>query len=151
MVGALVAHLGEAAPDAPPEGPLGRAFPGPAAMAEADETFYREVVRAGYRGRYLSATPEELSDDELAKLLLALPGVGPYAAAHVMLLLGRCSRLVFDSWTRPTYARLTDREATPPSDTEITDRFKRYGPHAGRAFWLFLTRDWLDDPTAGVE
>jgi N-glycosylase/DNA lyase len=168
MVGALVAHLGAAAPDAPSEGPLGRAFPSPAALATAEEAFYRDVVRAGYRGRYLSqlaqavaegrldleafatATPEELPDDELAKRLLALPGVGPYAAAHVMLLLGRCSRLVFDSWTRPTYAKLTDRTAEPPSDAEIADRFRRYGPHAGRAFWLFLTRDWLDEPTAGV-
>jgi N-glycosylase/DNA lyase len=168
MVAALVARLGEAAPDAPVEGPLGRAFPEPAAMAGVDETFYREVVRAGYRGRYLiqlaravvegrldleafaTATPEALPDDELAKRLLALPGVGPYAAAHVMLLLGRCSRLVFDSWTRPTYARLTDRTADPPPDAEIADRFRRYGPHAGRAFWLFLTRGWLEESTDGV-
>jgi 3-methyladenine DNA glycosylase/8-oxoguanine DNA glycosylase len=30
-----------------------RAFPTPEVMAEADERFYRDVVRAGYRGRYL--------------------------------------------------------------------------------------------------
>ena len=33
MVGALVEHLGEAAPGAPADGPLGRAFPTPVAMA----------------------------------------------------------------------------------------------------------------------
>src|SRR5919198_596737 len=55
MVGALVEHLGEPAPGAPPTGPYGRAFPTPEAMADADEAFYREVVRAGYRGAYLRA------------------------------------------------------------------------------------------------
>ena len=36
--------------------------------------------------------------------LLALPGVGPYAAAQVMMTIGRYHRLILDSWTRPTYA-----------------------------------------------
>jgi N-glycosylase/DNA lyase len=161
MVGALVAHLGEPAPDAPTDGPFGRAFPAPAVMAGAGEEFYRDVVRAGYRGRYLMqlatdvaegrldlealavATPTELPDEELLKRLLALPGVGPYAAAHVMMLLGRCSRLVLDSWTRPTYARLVGHERV--ADAEMVARFARYGPDAGRAFWLFLTRDWVVD------
>ncbi|MBW3593405.1 MAG: hypothetical protein KY396_06905, partial [Actinobacteria bacterium] len=50
MVAALVRGLGEPAPGSPPENPYGRAFPTPTAMASADETFYRDVVRAGYRG-----------------------------------------------------------------------------------------------------
>ncbi len=77
--------------------------------------------------------------------LLALPGVGPYAAAHVMMLLGRHSRLILDSWTRPKYARLVGK---PPgklvADKTIGRRFRAYGADAGLAFWLFLTRDWLD-------
>ncbi|MFN2471588.1 MAG: DNA-3-methyladenine glycosylase [Gaiellaceae bacterium] len=158
MVGALVAHLGEAAPGAPPDGPGGRAFPTPAAMAAADESFYREVARAGYRGAYLRSlaasvaggaldlevlartSREDLPDDELERRLLALPGVGPYAAAHIMMMLGRYSRLVLDSWTRPKYARLNGR---PAKDSTILRRFRRYGPYAGLAFWLYLTRDWI--------
>jgi 3-methyladenine DNA glycosylase/8-oxoguanine DNA glycosylase len=161
MVGALVEHLGEPAAGAAADGPYGRAFPTPAAMAEADEAFYREVVRAGYRGAYLralsvdvasgaldleelgSATREDISDDEVADRLLALPGVGPYAAAHVMMLLGRYSRLVLDSWTRPKYASLRGGRAA--KDTTIVRRFRRYGPYAGLAFWLLLTRDWVLD------
>ena len=54
---------------------------------------------------------DELPDDELAAQLLALPGVGPYAAAHIMMLLGRYSRLILDSWTRPKYLRVCRREA----------------------------------------
>jgi N-glycosylase/DNA lyase len=150
MTTALVDHLGLEAPDGR------RAFPTPAAMAEAGEEFYRDVVRAGYRGAYLRSLAEsvaeggldlealedpELSDDEVAERLLALPGCGPYAAAHMMLLLGRYSRLVLDSWTRPTYARLRGRKA---ADRTIERRFSRYGDYAGLAFWLYLTRDWVE-------
>ena len=158
MVGALVEHLGEPAPGAPPSEPLGRAFPTPAAMAAAPEAFYADIVRAGYRGRYLRALAErvaegsvdleeladaDLPDDEVAALLLALPGVGPYAAAHVMMMLGRYSRLVLYSWTRPKYAKVTG--GRPVKDTTIERRFRRYGRWAGLAFWLTVTRDWVAD------
>lgn len=161
MVGALVEHLGEPAPEAPASGPEGRAFPTPQAMADAGEDFYRDVVRAGYRGRYLETlsrsvvdglglealgevSPEELPDDELEKRLLELPGVGPYAAAHVMMMLGRYSRLILDSWTRPKYARLAGEESV--TDAEIKRRFARYGEYAGLAFWLYVTQDWTPEP-----
>ena len=164
MVSALVEHLGEPAPGAPATGPLRRAFPTPAAMAEAPDAFYRDVVRAGYRGRYLKelaatvavgaldleelarAQPDDLPDEEVYRRLLALPGVGPYAAAQIMMLLGRYSRLILDSWTRPKYARLTGRRTV--KDTAIERRFRRYGRYAGLAFWLFLTRDWIEEPGA---
>ncbi|HEY7003629.1 MAG TPA: hypothetical protein VH281_05055 [Gaiellaceae bacterium] len=161
MVSSIVEHLGEAAPGAPADGPLGRAFPSPTAMAAAPESFYRDVARAGYRGAYLrslaesvasgaidleelaTADPDDLPDDEVAARLLALPGVGPYAAAHVMMLIGRYSRLVLDSWTRPKYASLNRRKA---KDSTIERRFRRYGRYSGLAFWLFLTRDWVTEP-----
>jgi 3-methyladenine DNA glycosylase/8-oxoguanine DNA glycosylase len=161
MVSALVEHLGEPALGPARDGPFGRAFPTPEAMAEADVGFYTDVARAGYRGAYLkslaesvaageidlevlaTAPAEELPDDEVAARLLALPGVGPYAAAHVMMLLGRYSRLVLDSWTRPTYAALTGGRRK--KDATIERRFRRYGPYAGLAFWLVLTRSWVED------
>ena len=93
---------------------------------------------------WASASLEELPDEKLERALLDLPGVGPYAAAHVMMTLGRNSRLILDSWTRPKYARLTHR-TKPVSDAAIRRRFRRYDEHAGLAFWLFLTRDWLED------
>ena len=160
MVHAIVEHLGDRAPGADPEGPWGRAFPTPAAMAGAGEGFYRDVARAGYRGAYLiqlarsvrdgeldlesfaTASSRELPDEELEARLLALPGVGPYAAAHIMMTLGRYHRLILDSWTRPTYAKKVGRATA--TDAAIERRFRRYGPYAGLAFWLFLTRDWVD-------
>jgi len=149
MSTALVSELGIQAPDGK------RAFPTPGAMAQAGEAFYKDVVRSGYRGQYLrtlasdvasgavdleALADPELPDDEVAARLLALPGCGPYATAHMMMLLGRYSRLILDSWTRPKYARLNGRKA---SDRTIERRFRRYGPYAGLAFWLYLTRDWV--------
>jgi 3-methyladenine DNA glycosylase/8-oxoguanine DNA glycosylase len=150
MVTALVEHLGTG----------GRTFPSPAAMAQAPGDFYTDVARAGYRGPYLRAIAasvadgtldleeldgrSDLSDEEVAERLLALPGVGPYAAAHIMMLLGRYGRLILDSWTRPTYARIAGRKTV--KDTTIERRFRRYKDFAGLAFWLYLTRDWVPDP-----
>jgi 3-methyladenine DNA glycosylase/8-oxoguanine DNA glycosylase len=87
----------------------------------------------------------EVPDDEAAARLLALPGVGPYAAAHVMLTsLGRYSRLILDSWTRPTYQELSGARRAV-KDATIERRFKRYGDWAGLAFWLYLTRSWVEE------
>jgi hypothetical protein len=63
-----------------------------------------------------------------------------------MLMLGRYSRLLLDSWTRPTYARLCRRKLV--KDAVIVKRFRRYGAYAGLAFWLFLTRDWVSQGEA---
>jgi N-glycosylase/DNA lyase len=154
MTRALVDNLGVEAPGG------GRTFPTADAMAEAGEAFYRDVVRSGYRGPYLrqlasdvadgtidleELNDPELPDDEAAERLLVLPGVGPYAAAHVMLTsLGRYSRLVLDSWTRPTYCKLAGARSAL-KDATIERRFKRYGEWAGLSFWLYVTRDWVED------
>jgi 3-methyladenine DNA glycosylase/8-oxoguanine DNA glycosylase len=150
MVSALVNHLGEAAPTG------ARAFPTAEAMASVPESFYRDKVRAGYRSAYLHAlasgvvagafdvealgTESGVPDDEVAAQLLALPGIGPYGAAHLMMLLGRHSRLILDSWTRPKYAQVSGRKA---SDATVKRRFRRYGKYSGLAFWLYLTKDWV--------
>jgi 3-methyladenine DNA glycosylase/8-oxoguanine DNA glycosylase len=78
MTAALVDNLGVRAPGG------ARTFPTATAMAELDESFYRDVVRAGYRGPYLktlaSAVAEErpeleqlndpdLPDEEVAQRL----------------------------------------------------------------------------------
>ena len=104
-------------------------------MARAGEGFYRDVARAGYRGAYLRTLADDVAEGRLdlerlgstpresspttrsRQQLLALPGVGPYAAAHIMMMLGRYSRLILDSWTRPRYALVTGRKRrrTQPS------------------------------------
>ena len=172
MTERLVGELGEIDPGFADILPYGRAFPTPAAMADRDETFYREVIRAGYRAPHLvkiatavrdgdldleslaEQSIDTLDDVDLEKQLLALPGVGPYAAAHIMHMLGRSSKLIFDSWTRPTYFRIVGVESMP--DAEIIERFSIYGNQAGLAYWMAITKSWFaehigiaGDPDAG--
>jgi N-glycosylase/DNA lyase len=152
MVSALVGELGMPAAGAPER----RAFPAPAVLAEAGDAFFRDVARAGYRGPYLRAVADDvasgtldletltdpaLPDDEVAERLLAIAGVGPYAMAHMMMLLGRYRPLILDSWTRPKYRRLTGRPRV--TDKGISRAFRPYHQFAGLAFWLTLTQDWL--------
>jgi N-glycosylase/DNA lyase len=134
------------------------AFPQPALLAATPAGWYRDVARMGYRGPYVKAIAQKVvdealdlesllpfarrDDDEVEAMLLALPGIGPYGAAHVMLMLGRHRRLVLDSWTRPKFRRLTGMKRA--ADSTIRRSFVRYGEYAGLAFWLYLTRDWLD-------
>ena len=151
MVGALVENLGPAGRDG------SRAFPTAERMAQAPLAVYSESVRAGYRARYLWECAQtvasgqinleelrapELPDDEVERRLLRLPGVGPYAVSHLMLTaLGRYQRLVLDSWTLPTWARLSG--AAPDART-VEARFAPFGRYRGLAFWMYLTKGWTD-------
>jgi N-glycosylase/DNA lyase len=137
----------------------GGAFPDAGAIGSAPASWFRDVARMGYRGPYLHEIAREVragrldfeellpargkSDAQVEEILLALPGVGPYAAAHIMMLLGRNRRLVLDSWTRPSYLRLAKKKRA--RDSSIERAFAPYGEYAGLAFWLFLTRDWVGD------
>lgn len=135
------------------------AFPAPELLAATPESWYRDVARMGYRGEYVQTIARGVADGELQldalldvqrydddaveEMLLSLPGIGPYGAAHVMQLLGRHRRLVLDSWTRPKYRRLAGKKQA--ADSTILRAFSRYGKYAGLAFWLYLTRDWLEE------
>ncbi len=149
MVVALVEHLG-------PMTPSGRrGFPSPADMAAAPESFYRDVARAGYRARSLrelaekaAREPEALErlrqvtwpSSALRRALLEIHGVGPYAAEHLLRLLGRHDYLALDSWCRPKFAQLRGARG-PVSDARIARTYARYGAFQGLALWLDLTRD----------
>jgi 3-methyladenine DNA glycosylase/8-oxoguanine DNA glycosylase len=116
-------------------------------MAQAGDDFYvgvredrlprRLPAHAGRRRREGRLDLEALDDPALhrrrgGERLLALPGVGPYACAHVMMLLGRYGRLVLDSWTRPKYRTVTGRPRV--TDKGIEKAFRRYREYAGLAF-----------------
>jgi 3-methyladenine DNA glycosylase/8-oxoguanine DNA glycosylase len=138
------------------------AFPTPELLAKTPDRWYGDVARMGYRGPYVRTIakdiaagkldletllprgePTDQTDEEVEEALLSLPGIGPYAAAHVMQLLGRHQNLVLDSWTRPKFLALSGKKRA--TDTTIRRAFARYREYAGLAFWLFLTRDWIDE------
>jgi 3-methyladenine DNA glycosylase/8-oxoguanine DNA glycosylase len=159
MVNALVTNLGD--PSLGGKDPLTNAFPTPQVMAAQRERFYRDVVRSGYRApRFIElaklvdsgeidlealgdAPRDEVPDEEVERQLLMLPGIGPYAAAHIMMTIGRNSKLILDSWTRPKYKR-TSGARRQPTDVQIIRLFRRFGPVDGLAFWLYVTGDWVE-------
>ncbi len=151
MVTRLVAALGAPSPTG------AHAFPTPQAMAARDGAFYRDVVRAGYRAPHLAAiaravvagdiAPERwrvaTGDDETVRdELMALPGIGPYAADNLMRLCGRYGYLGLDSWCRGKLKKLYPR--IRQVDAFAQRRYRSFGRFRGLAMWLELTRDWHD-------
>jgi N-glycosylase/DNA lyase len=142
------------------EGPGGeRAFPSATAMAASPERFYRDQIRAGYRAPFLLALARgvaegaldleglrrsDLPTPELLRRIRALRGFGPYAAEHLLRLLGRHDHLALDSWTRAKLARLRGRRRIP-SDRTLLRWYAPYGAWAGLAMWLEATADWHGD------
>lgn len=158
MVTALVDNLGRLSPEG------GRAFPTPAAMAEAPESFYREVVRAGYRAPYLKELAQraaageldvegwltsELTTDQLKREMKRVKGVGDYAAENLLKLVGRYDVLALDSWVRATFARLHNR-GRACDDQKITRHYARFRGWRGLALWCDITRDWIEEKEAGA-
>ncbi len=149
MVGKLVDRLGFDAPGGY------RSFPTAAAMARKRPAFYRDVIRAGYRADYMAkisravargdVNPDAWSSasdaDGLRAELLALPGIGPYAAAHLLRLSGHYDDHGIDSWVREKHRRMYGLKR-PPKDAAIVRKYRGFGRFAGLALWMDHTRDW---------
>ena len=152
MVSRLVENLGR-----PARG--GHTFPGPAAMADAPLSFFREEMRAGYRAPYFKELAErvaageldveswltsELPTDELKRAMKRVKGVGDYAAENLLKLVGRYDVLALDSWVRATYARLHN-EGRAAADKKIARHYARFQEWRGLALWCDITKDWIED------
>lgn len=153
MVQGLVNNLGREAAD------KRRTFPTPEAMAEAPASFYRDVVRAGYRAPYFKELAErvvsgdidveswhksELPTVELKREMKRVKGVGDYAAENLLKLVGRYDVLALDSWVRATFARTHGGGRATP-DAKIARHYSRFDHWRGLALWCDMTRDWLDE------
>src|SRR5215831_3915632 len=118
MVNQLVHNLGRKTGDGR------RSFPTPEAMARMPESFYRKVVRAGYRAPYLRELARKVASGELdvegwlttekagpdlKREIKAVKGVGDYTAEIMLKLLGRYHGLALDSWVRGRYSELHAR------------------------------------------
>ena len=127
------------------------AFPAQRRIARLAPSALRETGW-GYRAPYLAALArgpdlEPLRTDrrpteELRRLLLGLPGFGPYAADCMLRLLGRFEHLALDSWvTRVWQEKFPRRKAT---ESAIRRQLARYREWTGLAFFLMITADWYD-------
>jgi 3-methyladenine DNA glycosylase/8-oxoguanine DNA glycosylase len=80
----------------------------------------------------------DISTAELRKRLLALKGVGDYAAANLLMLLGRYDFVAVDSWA----LKMVSHEwynGESIGKAEVEAAFERWGEWKGLAYWFW---DW---------
>jgi 3-methyladenine DNA glycosylase/8-oxoguanine DNA glycosylase len=130
-----------------------RAFPTPASIAAGSAEILKEKVRVGYRAPAIhqlsvrvasgeldleSLKTSTLSTLELRKELLKINGVGPYAAANLLMILGRHDFIPIDSYA----LKMVSHEwykGRPITAKEVEKRFEKWGEFKGLAFWFW---DW---------
>lgn len=145
MVGNLVGHLGESFPADPEQ----KTFPSPEVMAQQDGDYFTEVIRMGYRGPYIAELSKrvasgeldlaawedpDLPTEELRKQLLAVKGVGNYAAATMLMLLGHYDQIAVDTEFRKFVSRKYFEEEKV-SDEEMLAVYRDWGEWQYLAFW----------------
>ncbi len=151
MVQALVDLFG----DPPPADPTRRAFPAPTKIAASDVETLRMTARLGYRAPYILELARAvdagafdvealktlpLATDELRKRLRAIKGVGPYAVANLLMLLGRYDAIPIDSWALHQVSQEWHSGA-PIGPAEVEAAFARWGAWKGLAYWFW---QWAD-------
>ena len=150
MVSNLVERLGERGAN----GAL--AFPTVAAMAEQDEKFYREKIKAGYRSPFFVELAEKVASGavepetwlttdmhttELRTEIKSIKGIGDYAADNLLKLLGRYDELALDSWLRSQFYKKHNRNKPCP-DKKIERRYANFGKWKGLVLWCDMTEYW---------
>ena len=153
MIDALVSKLGHSAPEGM------TTFPGPAEMAQEPPRFYRDAVRAGYRGPFLrdiargvtsgAIDPEAWNDplrstEEIRKEILSIKGAGGYVADNMLKLLGRYDGLGIDSWCRRKFSLMYHR-GRKVKDHRIEKFYAPFGSWRGLALWCDITKDWFEE------
>ncbi|MFZ5911702.1 MAG: DNA-3-methyladenine glycosylase family protein [Chloroflexota bacterium] len=130
-----------------------RAFPAPASIAASSPEVLKETVRVGYRAPAIhelavraasgeldieSFKTSKLPTPELRKELLKIKGVGPYAAANLLMILGRGDFIPVDSWA----LKLVSHEwydGQPVTPAQVEAHFEAWGEFKGLAYWFW---DW---------
>ena len=130
-----------------------RAFPSPAEIAASSPEVLKEAVRVGYRAPAIhelavrvasgeldleSLKTSDLPTLELRKKLLDIKGVGPYAAANLLMILGRSDFIPVDSWA----LKIVSHEwhnGEPVTPAQVEAHFEKWGNFKGLAFWFW---DW---------
>jgi len=128
------------------------AFPTPGQMARKRPATLRARCSVGYRDQRMvdlarMAVRGELDldrledhtigDDDIHQTLLSLPGIGPYAGANIMMLLGRYSRLAIDTETiRHGKAVLGYKGDERVIRKKLEQHYAPFGEHRFRSYWF---------------
>ena len=129
------------------------AFPTPDSIAASNPETLKEKIRVGYRAPAIHELAVRVASGkfdlealkysslptlELRRELMTINGVGPYAAANLLLILGRSDFIPIDSWA----LKLVSHEwyqGKPITAKEVEKRFAKWGEYKGLAFWFW---DW---------
>lgn len=152
MVRGLTRELGEAGPLSGDDSEtFPNSFPTPEAIAAADGQTL-EGARLGYRAPYVRELAERVtagdldleelrtrdaSTEEIRRELLDIKGVGPYAAATLLMLLGRYDHLAVDSVYRAFVSRRYF-EGRLPADGEAKEIYAAWGRWKYLGYWFDL-------------
>ncbi|MCB0291902.1 MAG: hypothetical protein KDH97_16740 [Calditrichaeota bacterium] len=146
MVEGLVAAYGESFAGDPAQ----KAFPTAEAIAAVPLEDFTAAVRLGYRAEYVhtlarrivageldlsSFWDRSIPTSEMKKRLLAIKGVGNYAAATLLMLLGRYDELAVDSVFRQFVAKKYFPDAQP-TDAEAQQVYADWGEWKYLAYWF---------------
>ena len=130
-----------------------KAFPTPDRIAASSDKVLRETVRVGYRAPALyelaaqvvskqldieSFKTSLLPTLDLRKELMNIKGVGPYAAANLLMILGRHDFIPIDSWALKVVSNEWYR-GKPVTPKQVEKRFEIWGEYKGLAYWFW---DW---------
>jgi 3-methyladenine DNA glycosylase/8-oxoguanine DNA glycosylase len=136
-----------------------RAFPVPAAIAAATLDSFNASVRLGYRGAYVHMLAQQVASGELEletlrdadiptpelkKELLAIKGVGNYAAATLLMLMGRYDELAIDTEFRAFVAKKYF-SGSYPSDQEAQAIYADWGRWKYLAYWFDIWQDYYQE------
>ena len=134
-----------------PSDPARIAFPSPECLAATDEETLRSSTRLGYRAPYILELARRVASSdldleayktadiptlELRKQLMAIKGVGPYAAANLLMLLGHYDFIPVDSWALKMVSHEWYNDE-PVGKAQVEAAFERWGQWKGLAYWLW--------------
>jgi 3-methyladenine DNA glycosylase/8-oxoguanine DNA glycosylase len=149
MVKRLVENYGAAYPN---DGSA-RAFPSPEAIAAAPFEEFHAQARMGYRSDYVhllarkivsrevdleAMKKSSLPTKELKKELLSIKGVGNYAAATLLMLVGRYDELAVDTVFRQ-FMREQYFPGQQPSDSEAMAVYESWEEWKYLAYWFDIS------------
>ncbi|HUP21085.1 MAG TPA: hypothetical protein VM778_14205 [Gemmatimonadota bacterium] len=139
------------------------AFPTAAEVAAIGPERIRSEARWGYRAASLAGIAEAVASGdvdparwetwegpsgELEEEIRALPGFGPYAAAHALALLGRFDRIGVDTVFREFVRRRHFPKARKvPPDRRMLAVYEKWGEWRMLAYWFDL---WVDYDGRGL-
>jgi 3-methyladenine DNA glycosylase/8-oxoguanine DNA glycosylase len=130
-----------------------KAFPDPGQVAAPGQAVLRKKVRVGYRASAIHELGQRVASGaldiesfktsplptlDLRKELLNIRGVGPYAAANLLMILGRSDFIPVDTWALKLVSHEwhRGRKVTPQ---QVEKAFRKWGDFKGLAFWFW---DW---------